>query len=490
VSIENSRTTTSAGHGYAGLELLIAGEWLGTEGRDSQSVVNPATGDEIGRLPVATTEDLDRALAAASEAFPLWRAATPEYRADVLHRAAALLRERVEEVAWRMTLEEGKTLRESRGEVLFTAGIIDFLAGEAMRVSGTVVSGGVPGGTTLVLSEPVGPVAAFSPWNYPLTVPTRKIVAALAAGCTMVIKPAEEAPTSGLAVARALVDAGLPAGVLNVVFGNPSHISEHLIGSPIIRMVSFTGSTGVGKHIASLAAAGAKPCMLELGGHAPVLVFDDVDVDAVVAQLVGSKFHNNGQSCGSPCRFYVQDGVYDRFVERFAQLTKQIRVGDPFDDEVELGPLISDRRVSAMEHLVQDAVEHGASLVAGGATVPGHGYFWQPTVLADVPEEALIMNEEPFGPVAAISRFSSEEEVIERANRLPYGLGSYLFTSSLPRALRLPGLIEAGMVSVNACNLGGVDTFFGGVKESGYGSEGGPEAVAAFLRPKLVTYSA
>ncbi|WP_210480074.1 NAD-dependent succinate-semialdehyde dehydrogenase [Naasia sp. SYSU D00948] len=490
MSIATSPAPASSESAYGGLELLIDGQWHGTEGRQSRPVINPSTGREIGRLPVATTEDLDAAVAAATRAFPVWRGTAPEHRANILHRAAALLRERVEEIARPMTLEEGKPIRESRGEVLFTAGIMDFLAGEAMQTSGKVVPGAVPGGATLVLSEPVGPVAAFSPWNYPLTVPTRKIAAALAAGCTMVIKPAEEAPTSGLAVARALVDAGLPAGVLNVVFGDPAHISERLITSPQIRMVSFTGSTGVGKHIASLAAAGAKPCMLELGGHAPVLVFDDVDVDAVVAQLVGSKFHNNGQSCGSPCRFYVQDAIYDRFVERFAELTSRIRVGDPMEESTQLGPLISDRRIRAMEHLIQDAVEHGARIVAGGEAVPGDGYWWQPTALADVPEDAVIMNEEPFGPVAAISRFSTEEEVVERANRLPYGLGSYLFTSSLPRALRLPALIEAGMVSVNACNLGGVDTFFGGVKESGYGSEGGPEAVAAFLRPKLVTYAA
>jgi succinate-semialdehyde dehydrogenase/glutarate-semialdehyde dehydrogenase len=453
-------------------------------------VVNPADGRAVGELPAASTEDLDRALAGAARAFPLWRATTPEHRANLLHRAAALLRERVEPIAVAMTLEEGKPIRESRGEVLFTAGILDFLAGEAMRSFGKVVPGAVPGGQILVLSEPVGPVAAFSPWNYPLTVPTRKIGAALAAGCTMVIKPAEEAPSSALAVARALVDAGLPAGVLNVVFGNPAQISEHLIASPVIRMISFTGSTGVGKHIASLAAVRAMPCMLELGGHAPVLVFDDVDVDDVVAALVGSKFHNNGQSCGSPCRFYVQDAIYDRFVERFTALASGVRVGDPMDDSTEMGPLIAERRIGAMEHLVADAVGLGARLTVGGEAPSGDGFFWPPTVLADVPEDALIMNEEPFGPVAAISRFSTENEVVARANRLPYGLGSYLFTSSVDRALRLPSLIEAGMVSVNACNLGGVDTFFGGVKESGYGSEGGPEAVAAFLRPKLVTYRA
>lgn len=482
--------STQSAEGYADLKLLVDGEWLGIELRSSVPVVNPATGQEIGQLPVATTEDLDSALAAASRAFPVWRATAPEERAAVLRRAAALLRQRVDEIATPMTLEEGKPIREARGEVLFTADVIDSLAGEATQAFGKVVPGSVPGGTALVLSEPVGPVAAFSPWNYPLTVPARKIAAALAAGCSVVIKPAEEAPSSGLAVARALVDAGLPSGVLNMVFGDPAHISEHLIASPVIRMVSFTGSTGVGKHIASLAAAGTKPCTLELGGHAPVLVFDDVDVDQVVGQLVGSKFHNNGQSCGSPCRFYVQDGVYDRFVERFTELTRQVQVGDPSDESTELGPLISDRRLRAMEDIVADASGHGARTMAGGAAVPGEGYFWQPTVLADVPEDALVMREEPFGPVAAISRFSTEEEVIERANRSPYGLGAYLFTSSLPRALRLPGLIEAGMVSVNACNLGGASTFFGGVKASGYGSDGGPEAVAAYLRSKLVTYAA
>lgn len=472
---------------YGGLALLVDGEWLGPEGRSTVEVINPATGESIGDLPAATTADLDRALDAAARAFPVWRQTAPVARAAILHRAADLLRERSEEIAVRMTLEEGKPIGEARGEVSFTAGIVDFLAGEALRVFGKVVPTAGLGPRTLVLSEPIGPAAAFTPWNYPLTVPARKVSAALAAGCTMVIKPAEEAPTSALALAQALVDAGLPNGVLNMVFGNPAQISEHLITSPVIRKVSFTGSTAIGKQIARLAASGVKPLMLELGGHAPVIVFEDADVEEVARRAAGSKFHNNSQSCGSPGRFFVHESIYAQFVERFTEIAAALRVGDPMDPMTDVGPLIAPRRVAAMEHLVDDAVERGAKLVLGGKAVPGPGYFWEPTVLIDVADDALIMNEEPFGPIAPIASFSTEGEALAKANRLPYGLGAYLFTSSLDRALRLPSQIEAGMVSVNAFNLGGIDTFFGGMKESGYGSEGGAEAVDAFLTHKLVT---
>lgn len=472
---------------YTDLDLLVDGEWLGPQGRSTIAVVNPATGESIGDLPAAATADLDRALDAAGRTFPLWRQTAPVARAAILHRAADLLRDRTEEIAVHMVLEEGKPIGEARGEVGFTAGIVDFLAAEGMRTFGKVVPGAGLGPRTLVLSEPIGPVAAFSPWNYPLTVPARKICSALAAGCTMVIKPAEEAPSSALALAHALVDAGLPGGVLNMVFGDPARISEHLIASPVIRKVSFTGSAAVGKHLAGLAAAGAKPVLLELGGHAPVLVFEDADLEDVVRRAVGSKFHNNSQSCGSPGRFYVHESLYARFVERFSELAAALNVGDPMDPSTDVGPLIAARRLAAMEDLVTDAVARGARVTTGGKAIAGAGYFWEPTVLADVPDEALIMNEEPFGPVAPIASFATEEEALAKANRLPYGLGAYLFTSSLDRALRLPSAIEAGMVSVNAFNLGGVDTFFGGVKESGYGSEGGAEAVEAYLSRKLVT---
>ena len=477
---------TSA-EGYRDLALLIDGEWIGADERDVVDVVNPTTGRSLGGVPKATTADLDRALQAARRTFPAWRATPPAERAAVLERAAGLLEDRLESIARMMTVEEGKTLAEARGEVSFTAGIVRFLAGEAFRTFGKVVPTGGLGQRTVVLSEPIGPVAAFTPWNYPLTVPARKIAAALAAGCTMVIKPAEETPATALELARALVDAGLPAGVLGVVFGDPAHISAHLIRSPVIRKGTFNGSTPVGKQVVALAGEGVKPAMLELGGHAPVLVFDDVDVEAVATAAVGSKFHNNGQSCGSPARFYVHERVHDAFVARFAELTAALRVGDPLDAQTQVGPLANTRRIAAMERLVTDAVDMGAELLVGGAAVPGDGYFWQPTVLAGVPEEAMLMNEEPFGPIAVTSTFSSTEEVVAAANRLPFGLGSYVFTGSLATAAQVPAALEAGMVSVNAFNLGGVDTFFGGVKESGYGSEGGPEAVAGYLTPKLIT---
>lgn len=477
----------SAGEGYRDLALLIDGEWVDVDGRDAVPVINPATGRSIGDLPKATTADLDRALAAAGRTFPTWRLTPPEERAAILHRAGTLLHERRESIARMMTLEEGKPLGESLGEVDFTSGIVHFLAGEAFRTFGKVVPTGGLGRRTLVLSEPVGPVAAFSPWNYPLTIPARKIAAALAAGCTMVIKPAEESPASALEVARALVDAGLPPGVLNVVFGDPVQISAHLVRSPVIRKVTFTGSTPVGKQIAALAAEGVKPSMLELGGHAPVLVFEDADVEAVATAAVGSKFHNSGQSCGSPARFYVHERLHDAFVERFAEVASRLRVGNGLDPQVDMGPLASERRVAAMQRLVDDAVGHGAKLVLGGSALPGDGYLWEPTLLAGVPDDAILMREEPFGPIAVTSTFSTVDEAVAKANRLPYGLGSYLFTSSLDTASRVPAAIEAGMVSVNAFNLGGVDTFFGGVKESGYGSEGGPEAVEGYLTQKLVT---
>jgi succinate-semialdehyde dehydrogenase/glutarate-semialdehyde dehydrogenase len=338
----------------------------------------------------------------------------------------------------------------------------------------------------MVITEPVGPVAAFTTWNYPLTVPGRKVAAALAAGCTVVIKPAEETPASAVALGRAFVDAGLPAGVLNIVFGDPEQISRHLIASPVIRKVSFTGSTAVGKHLAHQAADVAKPAMLELGGHAPVIVFDDVDVDAVARQAVGAKIHNTGQSCGSPIRFYVHRGIYDAFVRRFGELLDEVAVADGFADGVGMGPLANARRYQAMAPFVEDAVARGARVVAGGSGDDSTGYYWRPTLLADVPDDALVMTEEPFGPIAGVTVFDDEDDVIERANHSPFGLGAYLFTGSSERALRIPGRLDVGMVSVNRFGVGARDTFFGGRKQSGYGSEGGPEAVEEYMVRKLI----
>jgi len=467
------------------LALLVDGQWLRGEGRQTRPVINPATGETLGDLPRATVDDLDRALAAAARTFPEWREVRPHERAAVLHRAAGLMRERVEEIATAMTLEQGKPLRESRGEVLYSADIVDFLAAEGLRAYGRVIPSGSLNRRTYQFAEPIGPVASFAPWNYPGTVPSRKMAAALSAGCSIVLKISEETPACGLAIARAFVDAGVPAGVLNVVLGRAAMVSEHLIASPVTRIVSFTGSTPVGRVVAALAGRHVKPCKLELGGHAPLIVFDDVDVAAVAEAAVRSKFHNGGQSCGAPSRFYLHERIHDAFVERFAELLADVRVGNGLDD-VDMGPMANPRRVETLTEMVDDAVAAGAELVAGGSRIEGPGYFFAPSLLARVPETAMIMNDEPFGPVVATTTFTEVDEVVQRANRLPYGLGAYLFSSSLEVTTRVPRLLEAGLIGVNEFNLGGVDTYFGGVKDSGYGSEGGPEAVRGYLVPKLI----
>jgi len=477
---------TTLAPSYGELALLIDGEWLGAEGRSTLPVLNPASNATLGELPMATPADLDRALDAAGRAFPAWRATAPGERQAILERAAALLRERRDGIAAGLTAEEGKTLAEARGEVDFAADILEFFAAEGRRDYGRVIPS--RGGTRcMVLHEPVGPVAAFTPWNFPLVVPARKVAAALAAGCTVIIKAAEETPASGIALARALTDAGLPRGVLNVVFGVPSEVSTHLIASPTIRKISFTGSTAVGKQLARLAADGVKPCTLELGGHAPVLVFADADLERAVELAVRTKYENCGQVCVSPTRFFVQEGVHDEFVGRFAAASARLAVGDGLEPGTEMGPLANPRRVDAMERLITDATDRGSELVTGGSGIAGRGLFWRPTVLAHVPDTASIMREEPFGPVAVMATFTDAADAIAKANRLPYGLASYAFTSSLSTATAVSDALESGMVAINQFDLGGAEAYFGGVKESGYGSEGGPEALRGYTVPKLVT---
>ncbi|GAA2077502.1 NAD-dependent succinate-semialdehyde dehydrogenase [Pseudolysinimonas kribbensis] len=470
-------------------ELFVDGRWIPSSARDGIDVEDPATRATVGRVAVATDDDVDAAIDAAGRTWREWRETSPHARTAIIMRAAQLLRDRAVPIAEAMTRENGKPYGDSLDEVAYTADIMDSLATDAPRRFGHVLPTAAADGRTMVVSEPVGPVAAFTTWNYPLTVPGRKVAAALAAGCTVVIKPAEETPASAVALAHALADAGLPDGVLNMVFGDPARISSRLIASPVMRKVSFTGSTAVGTLLARQAAEHAKPTMLELGGHAPVIVFDDVDVDAVAQQALGAKIHNTGQSCGSPIRFYVHENVYERFVERFGELLGGVSVADGFAEGVGMGPLANGRRFAAMEPIVRDAVSRGARLVTGGVGDDSVGYYWRPTLLADVPEDAVVMNEEPFGPIAAVSSFRDESDVIERANRLPFGLGAYLFTGSAERALRIPGRLDVGMVSVNRFGVGARDTFFGGRKESGYGSEGGPEAVEEYLVRKLIVQS-
>ncbi|HZH07928.1 MAG TPA: NAD-dependent succinate-semialdehyde dehydrogenase [Lautropia sp.] len=467
------------------LALFIDGRWTQGGARNTREVFDPADGSVIGHLPVATDEDLDLALDSAERGFRKWRESSADEKGAVLFAAARLLRERSERIAKIATREQGKPLAEARGEVAYTAALVEFYAAEARRLYGRVLVR--PRGTrSLVLREPVGPSLALCPWNFPILNPARKIAPALAAGCSVIVKPAEETPGSAIEVVRCFLDAGLPATVLSLVFGDPDHISRRLIASPVIRKVSFTGSVAIGKHLAKLAADGLKRTTMELGGHSPVLVFDDCDVDATVALLAAQKFRNAGQVCVSPTRFYVQEAIYEEFARKFADHANSLRVDSGFADGVQMGPLANRRRPDALEAMIEDAVSSGARLAAGGERAAEGGFFFSPTLLLDVPTSTRAMNEEPFGPLALMQPFQSLAEAIEQANRLPFGLAAYCFTSDLRRATELSSAIEAGMIGINGMAMSAVDAPFGGVKDSGYGSEDGPEGLEAFTVTKAV----
>jgi succinate-semialdehyde dehydrogenase / glutarate-semialdehyde dehydrogenase len=474
---------------YPKLALLIDGHWIADSRNRTEPVINPATKQVLGQLPHATPADLDAALDAATRAFKTWRATSPTDRAKVLRTAATTMREQVNQIGTTLTLEEGKTLAEAKGEVIAAAEIFEWYSEEARRTYGRIVPSRVAGTRQMVLREPIGPVAAFAPWNFPAVTPARKIAAALAAGCSIIIKPSEETPATTLEMARCLMEAGLPAGVLNVVFGVPSEVSTHLIGSPAIRKISFTGSTAVGKQLTAMAAQTMKRATMELGGHAPVIVFDDADVDVAAKMLVAGKFRNAGQVCVSPTRFFVQEGVYDKFVGKFTELTKAMTVGDGLAPESKMGPMANPRRIDAMERLVGDAKKQGAKIQTGGDRANDKGFFWTPTVLSDVPDSAKIMTEEPFGPLAPMARFKKFDEVVDKANSVPFGLASYAFTTSTKTATAIGDALESGMVGVNTLMISLPETPFGGVKESGYGSEGGVEGLDAYMVTKLVAQS-
>ncbi|GAB1377310.1 NAD-dependent succinate-semialdehyde dehydrogenase [Pararhodobacter aggregans] len=473
--------------GYTEAELLIDGEWIGADARPSTPVVNPATGRAIGRVPHASAEDLDRALAAAEREFPKWRKLSPRERGRILKRAADLLHDRGDAIARLATLEMGKPLGEAKIELHVACEELEWFAEEARRTWGRIPPGRFGDTRFSVIRQPVGPAAGFSAWNFPIGNACRKMGSALAAGCPMIYKPGEEAPASALAVARCLVDAGVPAGVIAVVFGVPDTISRHLIASPVIRKISFTGSVPVGKHLIKLAAEGVKRTTMELGGHAPVLVFDDAPFDATLEQSVFRKYRNAGQVCVSPTRFYVQDATYDAFCAGFAERAKKIRVGDGLAADTQMGPLVHARRRDGIEALVQDAVAKGAKLLAGGERLSNDGFYYAPTVLADVPNEARIMSEEPFGPVAVLNRFTGIDDAIRKANALPYGLAAYAFTQSVANIHRLSDEIEAGMFGINSFNISMPETPFGGVKESGLGSEVGTEGLDAYLVTRTIS---
>lgn len=472
----------------AAAQLHIAGEWRGAHGRETQPVLNPATGETLFDLPLATKRDLDDALEASRRGFDAWRTTAPEARGAVLARTAALLRERADALAAIATAEQGKPIGEARGEVIGAAMILEFHAGQATRPVGRVLPR--PAGMrSLVMQQPVGPVAAFCAWNFPLLNPVRKLSPALAAGCSVILKPSEETPASAAAVLRCFLDAGLPADVVQLVFGVPDEVSRHLLASPVTRKLSFTGSVPVGKHLMRLAADTVMRMTMELGGHSPVLVFDDCDLESTLDLLVAHKFRNAGQVCVAPTRFYVQESIYDRFAAGFAERTGRIAVGDGRVAGTGMGPTANPRRPDAIAAMVEDARSIGAALLTGGgarASGGAGGFFFPPTVLGDVPLDARAMNDEPFGPLALLRRFASVEEAIEQANRLPYGLAAYCFTRDGRRQNLLGDAIEAGMVAINNTRTSWPDAPFGGIKESGFGSEDGPEGVEAHMVTKTI----
>ncbi len=478
---------SSARPEYPQLALFIDGEWLGTQGRMTQPVVNPATEEVIGLLPLASPADLERALAAAQRAWGEWRGLLPVQRSKILRKAADLIRARGEEIARIATLEMGKSIHETRVEVQASAEILEWYGEEGRRAYGRVLPQRLPGQRMTVVKEPVGPVAAFAPWNFPAGNPARKIGAALAAGCTCILKPAEEAPGTALAVARALHEAGVPRGALAIVFGVPHEVSTQLISSPIIRKVSFTGSVPVGKQLMKLAADGMKRTTMELGGHAPVIVFDDVDVEKVLDACVTAKFRNAGQVCVSPTRFYVQESIYQRFADGFAARAQALPVGDGMDEANRMGPLAHARRLPAVQGIIDDALKQGARLLAGGKRLQRKGYFFEPTVLADIPAAARAMNEEPFGPIALLNPFRDFDAVMSEANRLPFGLSAFGFTNDARRVNLLGERLEAGMIGLNSFQISVPEAPFGGVKESGHGSEEGIEGLETCLVTKFIS---
>ncbi|NUT80085.1 NAD-dependent succinate-semialdehyde dehydrogenase [Pseudomonas brassicacearum] len=472
---------------YDQLHLFIGGEWIDAQGRATTAVVNPATGCEIGRVPLATAGDIDRALEVARLSFEEWRRTVPDKRAKILKRAADLILERAPHIAAQMTLEEGKPLSESMDEVVRAAEYFEWFAEGARRIDGRVVPANRPGVLQLVKRQAIGPVAAFTPWNFPAITPARKLSAALAAGCSVVLKPGEESPATALALARALDDAGLPKGVLQVIFGVPDQVSSQLIASPIIRKVTFTGSVPIGRLLSARAAEGVKPITLELGGHGPVLVFADADIEKAAVEGVANRFRGTGQVCISSTRFLIQRDAYQAFVDRFVAATKALVIGDGMDPQTQVGPLANARQLAKMEQLVADAVEKGARVLVGGEALPGEGFFFQPTVLADVPMNARVMHEEPFGPIAVLMPFDDLSDGLKEANRLPYGLSAYAFTTSARTAIDVADGLEAGMIGINQYRIVATELPFGGMKESGHGSEGGIEGIEHYLTHKFIS---
>lgn len=472
---------------YETLALYIDGEFLSGENRKTQPVFNPANGEILGDLPHASVEDLNRALDSAQRAFVKWKRTSPLERSAIIRKVAQMSRDRAAEIGRNMTLDQGKPLAEAMGEVMVCSENADWNAEEGRRVYGRVIQPRNPDVRQLVVREPIGVCAAFTPWNFPYNQAIRKVSAALAAGCTVILKGPEDSPSAVVAIARMFHEAGLPAGCLNIVWGEPAFVSDYLIRSPIIRKVSFTGSVPVGKHLSSLAGAHMKPVTMELGGHSPVIVFEDADVEDAATKLAKYKFRNAGQICISPTRFYVHEKAYDKFAAKFIEVSKTITVGNGLEPSTQMGPLAHERRVPMMNTFVEDARRHGGEVVLGGAALGGAGNFYPPTIITGLSDSAMIMREEPFGPVVPIVPFSDIDSVLERANSLPFGLAAYVFTQSLKTATKVSNDIEAGMININHFGSAVAETPFGGIKDSGIGSEGGAESLDGYLVTKFIT---
>lgn len=471
---------------YPELNLLIDGTWRKASNGETLPVINPATEGVLAELPAASPTDLDAALASSKRGFKIWRSLTSYDRAKILIDAANLIRERADDIATAITLENGKPLAEAQAEVGTVSDIIEYSAEQGKRINGRIVEGRTPGTRHYVTHEPVGPCLAVTPWNFPINTVSKKVGASLAAGCSVIVKASNETPASAILLVQALVDAGLPDGVVNVVFGPSAKLTHHLMNSDVTRKISLTGSVPVGKQLARMAADRMQRVTMELGGHAPVVVWDDVDIDKAADLMVAGAFRNAGQICISPTRFYVQDGIYSEFVDAFTDRASKITVGDGMDPSSQMGPLANPRRLEAMEGFVADALDRGAEITTGGERLGNQGYFFAPTVIKDAPDDSLVMTEEPFGPIAPMTRFKNLDDVAERANGLELGLASYTLTNSMDRASATSDVLEAGMVGVNTVGVAIPETPFGGVKESGYGVEGGPESLDHYLVSKSI----
>ncbi|HVA40604.1 MAG TPA: NAD-dependent succinate-semialdehyde dehydrogenase [Candidatus Binataceae bacterium] len=485
--MEMSELSRSRSRVQLDVRLLIDGSWRHGADERALSVVDPASGQSAGQVAVAGAADLQAAVDAAIRGFAHWRRVAPFDRARILRRAAESLRGRAGEIARILTTEQGKPLGQARHEVMGSADVIEWFAEEGKRCFGQVIPGREPDSHVLTRLEPVGPVAAFTPWNFPVSQAVKKLAAALAAGCSIILKGPEEAPGACAEMVRAFAEAGLPPGAIGLLFGDPPQISSFLIAHPEIRHMTFTGSVAVGKSLAAMAASHMKRMTLELGGHAPAIVCDDADLALAVGELARMKFLNAGQVCLSPTRFLIARPLYHEFVERFCGLARELAIGAGDAPDVEMGPLANARRVQAIDALVRDAVAHGAKVACGGGSLDRPGYFYAPTVLIDVPVEARAMNEEPFGPLALIRPFDDLDEAIAEANRLPYGLASYVFTRSIANEEAVTEGLEAGMIAVNRVFSSTIEAPFGGVKDSGFGTEGGTQAIRNFLNEKMIS---